>query len=122
MDDWGVVQQFMLEADTFTSLKAACAIMLTDHTKVVAYAIDPGTTKLTLLWHKEETEDAAVLMPFELATSDDVADFIWKWLQRSAAYPRQPNTDGSVKKGFRITHAFSYVVLHVEPVWIVYGK
>ena len=48
------------------------------------------------------------------------------WLESKAQYPSQPNSDGTIKKGFRIHlgHEQRWGILFavVEPKWVVYQR
>lgn len=115
-DDWGVLQKMVIEADTETALRAACQLAFTEHSHgAESYEVRDGT--LLLLWADEE----GTRLPFNLTTPEAVYEFVSRWLAQSV-YGESPDTDGSVKKGFRAEHDYGYVFMKVTPTWIVYGK
>ncbi|MGX0136318.1 hypothetical protein [Cupriavidus metallidurans] len=121
--EWGVVQQFRLEADTFRALQAACVIALTEHSKATHFAVisdADGGNALALRWTEGQ---GAYPLPFELSTPEEVAGFIRSWLEKRGLWPKQiPSTDGSVKKGYRFESRGFTDLLTVKPMYIVYGK
>lgn len=111
--DWGMVMKLDVIADTFTALKAALTIALTEHNTAVGWAtvqiIDndgvatPGE-HLVLYW----TTPANSAYEFNkfLSTSSDAETLAAQaqvWL-KSAIAPKDPylGGDGSSKKGFRV--------------------
>jgi hypothetical protein len=66
-------------------------------------------------------------LPFPL-TVDTAPDFLWNWLM-SLDYTKEPEHDGSNKKGFFVTTGDqwghvenSFAFLGVYPAWQMYGK
>jgi hypothetical protein len=136
-NDWGVVQSLEVEADTRAALLAALTIALIGHCEVTHYAERPfsqydgeddtperahGEKYLALCWHG--SAEGAVPLGYPLTTPEEVTAFVEGWLKKRAVYVvgRTPDTDGSVEKGFRVTHAYSYDVARVAPRFIIYGK
>ena len=118
--EWGVVQKLTVEADTKDALIAALTIALSYHSKVHYWECRKG--KLALLWSNPE-DTYPFLTPLD--DPEQLAGMVLGWLL-GAAYPEErPDTDGSVKKGFRVRgheDGYGYTVATIEPVWIVYGK
>lgn len=115
---WGVVQALMVEADTHESLLAAVTIALTAHQEVSYWGQKQET--LILYW---SAADNSRLLPSPLKDPLRITQMIEDWLETSARYPSdEPDTDGSIRKGYRVEIAYGYVTLQVTPVWIVYGK
>lgn len=113
---WGVVQELVIEADTPTALRAGCTIAFTYNTKgVESYAVENGS--LVLFW----SDTTGIKLPFCLNSVDAVFEFVSRWLSQ-AQYGRETDTDGSVKKGYRIEIDHGYVFMRIKPTWIVYGK
>lgn len=115
-DDWGVLQEMVIEADTETALRAACQIAFTEHSHG-AESYEDRNGVLRLLWADAE----GTKLPFKLTTPEAVYEFVSRWLEQ-AEYDESPDTDGSTKKGFRAEHDHGYVFLTIKPTWIVYGK
>lgn len=94
-------------------------------TAATHYRINEGN--LVLLWHAESGSDANPL-PYEMGVEAAIP-FAWHWLE-SAEYPREPDVDGSIKKGFRIRNDESwehvdgdpYGIAVIQPSWQMYGK
>jgi hypothetical protein len=124
-DKFGVVQDLAVEADTKAALRCALTIAAQEHRGASHYRVtDNGKdgTALWLLWGNDEAPGCLPL-PFELKGGEEMAEFAWNWLHKAARYPAEyPDTDGSVKNGFRVTHDYSYVTARVAPTFIVYGK
>lgn len=60
-----------------------------------------------------------------------ITAFAWGWLEQSKPTQGQPDTDGSVEKGFTITtegcdwrggSKFYGSIISIYPSWIIYGK
>lgn len=78
--------------------------------------------------YKDKIPTDLTAMPFKL-DAEGAADFALRWLDE-AEYPREPDTDGSTEKGWRVHNGqwghphsdnwSSFVA--VKPDWIVYGK
>lgn len=129
--NWGVIQQFELEADTLQAIRGAVTISITQHKRVSHFWVSSvndntseffGANCLCLFWSENSP---CVRLPFELNTIDEITDFIVKWLEKEGKWPdEQPDTDGSVQDGFRIETSYSPFVtfLKITPAWIVYGK
>lgn len=117
---WGIIQRFSLEADRFEPLAHAMSILLINHSSVERWRTIEG--KLVLYWG-DDADATALLTP--LKDAHDIADLIDNWLKNSAQYGREPQTDGSLRKGYHITTsqaAWSYRFCMIAPKWIVYGK
>ena len=132
---WGVVEELCVKADTDTALRAAMEIVFTEHPQATHFSVQRSERDgdaLILYWSQPLTDDATPL-PFPIIGADAAAGFIRQWLTHSGRQPaEEPDTDGSVKAGFRITagctypshvkHAFGYRFCVIETCWIVYGK
>ena len=117
MSEWGVVQKLVIEADTKTALLAACQIAFTEHSSgAESYEVRDGA--LHLFWADAE----GAKLPFKLKTPEALYEFVSGWLAEAEPTDEQPDTDGTVKKGFRAEHDYGYLLLRIKPTWIVYGK
>lgn len=133
---FGVVENFDFRADTRLSILAACQIMQSYHKRITHYITrteEDGTTTLILCWGSSRRQPKEIPLPIPFETPEETSDFIAKWLERSAVYPKDiPDTDGSVEAGFRICQRVSsdfhlpvetdYDVMVVSPAYIVYRK
>lgn len=118
--EWGVVSELKVEADTHTSLLAAVTIAMTHNGKVSHWALDDDS--LVLCWSGSKRSN---LLPTPLKDPEMVTLLIENWLKDSAIYPIEPDTDGSVKKGYRVEIVRSYtdhIVCKVTPIWVIYSK
>lgn len=88
-----------------------------------------GKTALVMRWTKDDklTVNGPVALPFKLDAAG-AADFANRWLNEQD-FGREPDMDGSVKKGWRLfTGAWGHVcgdqysVFAVAPAWAMYGK
>ena len=93
--------------------------------EIVGYRIDE---EQGLILYTSQ-EDDIVLFPSSLGIAE-ILPIIISWLN-TATYPKEPDTDGSTKKGFHITSqllhfgkpTYNYnVLLVIKPKWIIYGK
>lgn len=94
-------------------------IFESDYTSVTGYKITPEN-ELIFYWSNTEKE----IIPFPFKTKNEaLKPIILGWLKETL-YPKEPNIDGSIKKGWRICNFKYYgcTLFTVEPKWIVYGK
>ncbi len=126
--DWGVVSNFVVEADTFISLKAACAIALTNH-KAEGFSVTNHTSnpdQLEIVWSTGgECKGSKFLTPID--DPEELANIIWKWLTAKGRYDnsKRHDTDGDLEQGYKISMSglSSWnVMFKVIPEYIVYGK
>lgn len=119
--EWGVVQRLEVEADTPAALLGACMIACAETKKASHFLVTKntdGSNSLQLLW-----TDKGEALPFPLEGANEIAEFVTQWLEKRAEYSGdEPDTDGSVNKGFRIDVSSFYDVLRVTPAYIIYGK
>lgn len=106
---------------------------LTDDRKkmVRGYYLDKSKNVITLAEHKGASEDSIadmIFLPYAM-TEKQAVDFFWGWLESVDPVAEEPDTDGSVEKGFRITtdgtsfmHKNWATFISISPVWLVYGK
>lgn len=120
---WGVVRRLEVEADTAQALLGACMVAAVQHSKATHYLLyqtEDGGNAISLAWM-----DATGYfpLPFDLIGADQITQFCRQWLDSKAVYPKKvPNTDGDVKRGFRIEIQSFHEVLCLKPAYIVYGK
>ena len=115
---WGVVQELVVEADTHIALVSALTIAMTNNRQVTHWKMDDKS--MVLLW---ASGDGTHILPSPLKDPQKVAQMIEDWLKDSAAYPDDaPDTDGSVKEGYRVEMKQFCEVCRITPTWIVYGK
>lgn len=61
-------------------------------------------------------------LPFQLATPEQVANFLAAWFQNTDNFKPEPDTDGTVKPGWILSTENYKGGLRMEVEWIVYGK
>lgn len=107
-------------SDDHDVLLYTLSILLKEHTIV---AFSHKDNKLHLHWHYEPDKMFPLLAPTNDPAS--LAAHLSLWLKR-IDYPREPDTDGSVEKGWYINNGgysgWDYVAFTIEPEWVVYGK
>lgn len=90
--------------------------------------IDHPEKGLILLWGEDRHNNSVRLM--SPLSWKEAADLSWAWLTNlpKDRYPKYPDIDGTVKKGYVIYneawgHVIShYAILAVKPSWALYGK
>lgn len=115
--EWGVVQTLVVEADTHTALLAAVTIALTANSQITHWGYDGNA--LVLFW---SIANGSHLLPSPIKDSEKIASLIEDWLRDIATYPKEPDTDGNTKKGYRVEIGHNYVTCKITPTWIIYGK
>ncbi len=96
--------------------------------KAVAWAVlqneDDTGKRLVLFWNKDPL---ATPLPSEMSVATAV-EFVKDWLV-AQNYGREPDHDGSNRKGCRIYNEAwghvaksHYAFVAIEPVWMMYGK
>lgn len=77
-----------------------------------------------------DKNEGYVPFPYEMGL-DECISFVWGWLQKTKPTYNEPDTDGSVDQGFKITtdgthwrggDCFHGTFIAITPIWIVYGK
>lgn len=98
--------------------------------KVEGYKVEDNN--LLFYWYKD-TKECACQFPYDL-TLEQAAEFAWGWIQNTQPGCEEPNTDGSVEKGWSLvssdlcytpkgSHCHeNYCFVKITPTWIVYGK
>ena len=93
------------------------------------YRDDTTVTTMVLSWASNESlkKQGHHQLPVPL-DSESSADLLKAWLKK-ADYPKPPNIDGDVVKGYRIFTDWSahfsnnpYAFVAIQPAWILYGK
>jgi hypothetical protein len=105
----------------------AMQISMNHFKNIEAYKIDKG--HLVLSWcFDEKFPNGYSKLPYKMNVGQAI-DFVWGWLLANEPMEREPDTDGSTGKGFRLYHrdfnayeSDTYSLLHVRPIWMVYGK
>lgn len=127
--DWGVIQKFELEADTYTALKAACMIALTDHSTAYGWRVAQEIGQppcLFITWTDKAPENNKFMVPIKDANA--LAKMIWDWLHDGnfMVYnnAERHDTDGDLKEGFSFTMGGKHFsdMFFVKPEYIIYGK
>lgn len=100
---------------------------LFDEDKVRGYTIDKEGSRLLLFQYGHSN-----MIPFPAAMPiRDCVPLIMGWIGGPAAYPPEPDIDGSVRKGWLVSrgdhwgHVQPYhheVLLSIEPEWMMFGK
>ncbi len=128
--DWGVVQDFKLEADTRTALNNALSILMTENSKLRGYEefVDTdGVPTLAVYW----TDAVAGMSKFivDVTNSEHIVDTLLVWTKERADKISQPDIDGSIESGYRIFKYLEeprpnkfYVSFYIQPCWIEYHK
>lgn len=80
--------------------------------------------ELILFWHPP-TGGPAQPLPYPM-NGLAATPFVWNWLF-SGEYPPDPDTDGSVKKGFAVSTEVTvdgrfYAICSIKREWAIYGK
>ena len=125
---WGVVQEFVVEADTDSTLVAAMTILLSYHSTVSHFRIetDPVSREQTLrlLWSDDKQPGTgAFLSPMK--TPQQIADEVRRWLDNATYDTKHYGGDGSTKNGFRVeldNAGWSYTFALITPTRIIYSK
>jgi hypothetical protein len=124
--EWGVVSHLELHADTFSSLKAACTIGLSEHGAAVGWNVieHGGPPILCIHWSTEESDNKFLS---HISDPEDLANMVWKWLKEKGRYDQSKcyDTDGDLKQGYIVTMSNLpswRVMFKVIPEYIVYGK
>lgn len=78
-------------------------------------------------------KECANSFPYDM-TLEQAAEFAWGWLQNTQPNCKEPDTDGSVAKGWSLVSSDlcykpkdsycyeDYCFIKITPIWIVYGK
>lgn len=126
--DWGVISQLEVEADTFTTLKAVCMIALTEH-QAKGFSVKTDVSapdQLEIVWTTgNDLRGSDFLCP--ITDAEELANMIWKWLSTPKRYQncKKHDTDGDLKQGYKISMSnLSHwnVMFKVIPEYIIYGK
>lgn len=129
-----VVQDLVVAADELKALEKAISILMHHHSKVAGFRVFEGVDDeppiLALCWHAGEKNITPLLTP--MASAETVAAMVCDWLVAvKDQYGREPDTDGSTSRGWRIEtrrpprlgyEYMGYVTAFITPEWIVYGK
>lgn len=92
--------------------------------KVEAYKVEKNT--MILYWNAKGKDIQKLPYPM---TPEQAAQFVWGWLENANPDGHEPDTDGSVGKGWELKsrswtlwedETYSYIT--IKPVWFVYGK
>lgn len=125
--------QFDVTSDDREDLIDVLSIAFRECTKVTeCYEIEHRATGQVLIfrWHAPETRKHTekFIASLEEMEQDTCLAIIRAWL-RKVDYGPEPDTNGSIKRGWRFFneawgHVFKdhYAAFGVLPVWIVYGK
>lgn len=122
----GLLQEFAVASDDDDLLKIALQLPWKWHKHgATHYRVSPqqdGSEKLCLMWaHDQEPHVQA--LPFPLKTPEALFRFARDWLAAGAVYPtEQPDTDGSVSRGWKVGVHHFYSFVEVKAEYIVYGK
>ena len=128
--DWGVVQKFVLEADTRTSLLSAIKILMTEYSHLRGFSESTinGIPVLAVHWYEAEGINKFIV---DVTDSEQIVDALLVWVNTNCKgeYVEQPDIDGSLKAGYRVCtyiegyyHKISNVAFYIQPKWIEYHK
>jgi hypothetical protein len=95
--------------------QAATCYTLTEERGLTFYSTPPEFPKLTI-------PVIPSLFPYN---AEEMALVTWLWLEKQAEYPKEPNIDGSTKKGFLIERRYNDswpLIVSVKPEWTEYHK
>lgn len=122
-----MVNEIKIEATGKDILTLAIGIVLKEHTNINSFKIMCGNLYFTQIT-KGDTSKGYTELPIKMNTQL-LTDFIWQWLEENPPIYKEPNTDGSVGKGFSlfstnmsIWDSNEYPKLKIEPIWMIYGK
>ena len=129
-EDWGVIQKFILEADTETALLNAINILMTDHTHLVGFseAVANGIPVLAVHWYNAPGINKFIVVA---TTGEHIVDALLVWVKDKCKSEnvKQPDIDGSLRAGYRVCtyiedyyHNISNVAFYIQPKWIEYHK
>lgn len=109
--------------DDFKTLKMAGALAMDDEKAAYFRIEEENKAPVLVLYEGWNAPSDKIKLPFKL-TRDNVGDFLIQWLENidSEDYPKCPDTDGSVHKGFYLTADRHDCILRIRPYWGVYGK
>lgn len=116
----------VLEASGREAFKKACNLAFMDNSTAAAF--NTSGNSFILYWHDYAGTTA---LPYKM--SEEAAEImIWEWLTKHAKYPKEPDIDGSVSKGFLIEAGHDrlykgqeldrYAMLKVTAVWAEHHK
>lgn len=122
----GLLQVFEVASDDDDLLKIALQLPWKWHkggaTHYRVKRQEDGGDTLCLMWAHDNGPGVQAL-PFPLKTPEAMFNFASEWLREGATYPaEQPDTDGSVSRGWRVGARDFYSVAEVKAEYIVYSK
>lgn len=114
-----------------TAMSHVFDILAMSHTKVVGYQIREikKQTCFALCW-AEQSDGGVQKFPYEMKIHDALP-MVSGWLETAADYGREPDIDGSVKKGWRVLNKHTelggisddwHVAAFIMPEWIEFHK
>ena len=111
---------------TGASLEKSLDIAATSWKNVSGWSVDKDGKRMILYWTHANYPDY-VQLPAEFPTTE-MAMFIKAWLN-NVNYGKEPDTDGSCKKGWTVyNESWGQVAgryqafVAIEPTWLMYGK
>jgi hypothetical protein len=131
--------RFDITADLRDAREIMSTIVFRDFTKVVGYMVREGgilktwegvrevPKRLILCWAKSSARDY-VEFPETLSLEESL-DFLIYWLELNDPDEKEPDIDGTVRRGFRIYNESwghiendHYAFVAATPTWAEYGK
>lgn len=117
------MDNFKIDIISDSNLQIALELAMRRY-KAVSYIKTP--TELILFW---SPPPESTLLPTPL-NAEKASIIVKEWLENEAQYPPEPDTDGSIGKGWRIScDAWGHVkpygwkgLVRIEPVCAEYGK
>lgn len=94
--------------------------------KTIGYSIELEGSTMVLYWGGKH--DKMMPLPYEM-NADEIAAFVWGWLQKTKPLGKEPDHDGDNGNGFRVYNEAWGHVMHrweafiaITPIWAMYGK
>lgn len=124
--------RFDVTSDNPEHLRAVMRVAFAKHSVAVGYAVDPGDGKtpprLILFWTDPDRSYAGFCRFPSGVGVDGATVLVTEWLN-TGRYGREPDHDGTNRKGFRVfNEGCGYVsdqhsaFVGVEPTWIKYFR
>lgn len=120
--------EVVVEARSQEALLLALQLVRLGNSAFVAWREAGGSDAakaLELYWAKPPSPAPEVQMFMAPLDAAGVLSNVLQWLQTAVPPGVEPDIDGSVSKGFRLTarqSGWSYVACRIEPVWALHGK
>lgn len=109
-------------------LSLSLAVAYTGHRHAVGWRVDPGRNRMVLFWSAKGFGAPGVQQFPTPLGPEAVEPLVRAWLE-SVDYGREPDHDGSNRKGWRVfnerwgyVNDWSNAFVGIEPVWLEFHK